>query len=108
MFKFEHELIICQMRVNSWHLRYALLHPMAGATCFLFLKNIIGPIADYIPVLHPIGYPQAMVMDYRNLLGRGCTALYLTSPRHIYYLYVAKSLLEFMQNHIKNTEENIV
>ena len=79
---------------------------MAGATCFLFLKNIIGPITDYIPVMHPIGYPQAMVMDYKNLLGKGCTALYLTSPRHIYYIYVAKSINEFMQKHIENTEKN--
>ena len=53
---------------------------------------------DMLPLSHPTGYRQVMFQDYTNIFGRGETCLYLhTSPHKQYYLYIAASIEEWLQ-----------
>ena len=49
-----------------------------------------------------------MLMDYKNSLGKGSTALYWTSPRRQYYLYVDSSFQNWISNHVQMLEKNFM
>ena len=46
-----------------------------------------------------------MFMDYKNLLGFGNTALYMSSPKKHYYLKVGDSLEGYFEKHIGYLEK---
>ena len=70
------------------------------------IRNSLGTDYGYLPILHPVGMPQSMMMDYNNFLGRGPTSLYITGYCPIYYVYVAPSLHSWMQNHASMLSKN--
>jgi len=55
---------------------------------------------DYLPLIHPVGMPQSLMMDYTNFNKLGNTCLYLTGYCPIYWVYVAPSWIKWMENHI--------
>ena len=62
---------------------------------------------DILPLIHPNGYRQVMFMDYQNIFGHGPTALYLhTSPHKQYYMYMANSLQEWLEDHVRKLQMN--
>lgn len=85
MFRFEEEFVFQNVNVLNWDLSYCLFQPVIVFAVRIFLQNMMGSDYDYLPLIHPKGYPQSMLMDYKNTLGQGHTALYWTSPRRQYY-----------------------
>lgn len=55
--------------------------------------------------MHPRRFPQIMFMDYKNILGQGNTACFVSSPKKHYYLKVADSLEEWIGRHLDMLEQ---
>lgn len=56
--------------------------------------------------MHPRGFPTIMFMDYKNLLGHGNTALFLSSPKKHYYLKAYDSLESWFEKHLEYLEKD--
>ena len=69
---------------------------------------MLGLEYDYLPLIHPKGYPQSIIMDYKNSLGKGSTALYWTCPRRQYFLYVDSSFDNWISNYVQMLENNLM
>lgn len=63
------------------------------------IRNSLGEGYNYLPIVHPVGMPQSIMMDYTNFLGKGPTCLYITGYCPIYYVYVAPSFAAWMERH---------
>jgi hypothetical protein len=77
-----------------------MYQPIASATCREFLKRMMGPEYDILPLTHPRGFPQTMFMDIQNTLGKGKTALFMSTPKKQYYLYMWPSLADWLESHV--------
>ena len=104
MFNFEQELLVHRFEVLTWELNYCLFQPIMSFGCRIFLQQMIGPEFDVLPLMHPIGYPQSMLMDIKNMFGCGNTALYLSSPQRQYYQYVDSCFENWMTKTIEYHE----
>ena len=63
------------------------------------IRHSLGASYNYLPIVHPKGMPQSIMMDYKNIFGRGPSCLYITGYCPIYYVYVAGSLQEWIDRH---------
>ena len=104
MFNFEQELLVHRFEVLTWELNYCLFQPIMSFGCRIFLQQMVGPEYDVLPLMHPIGYPQSMLMDIKNMYGNGNTALYLSSPQRQYYQYVDSCFENWMTKTIEYHE----
>ena len=60
MFNFNHELILQQVTVGPWDLKYILFVPIASMAQRKLILEYVGAEFDYIPILHPMRCPQSM------------------------------------------------
>lgn len=106
MFRFEDDFVINHVNVlNKWDLVYVLFNPITSFAVKTFFQQMFGQENDYIPIMHPRSFPTIMFMDYKNLLGFGNTALYMSSPKKHYYLKVGDSLEGYFEKHIGYLEK---
>ena len=80
MFRFDKEFMIQQVTVEQWELKYVIFQPISASACRRFLQNYLGEQYDYIPIMHPVRFPQSMFQDYKNIFGKGHRALLKSSP----------------------------
>ena len=104
MFRFEHDLILQQITVDEWELRYILFHPLSASCIRKFVQNFNGPDHDWLHIVHPMRYPQSMFMDYKNIMGQGVNTLFLSSPQKHYLLQVGDSFTQWLQNLVSMLE----
>jgi hypothetical protein len=68
----------------------------------MLIRNVFigqfGDIYDYISIVHPQGYRQVLMTDYRNHIKKGHTAMFLSKPGHQFYLYMHPSLKAWLDH----------
>ena len=106
MFHFEDEFIFQQTEIDNMKLQYQFFQPIGAACARLFMMNMFGNDFDIIPLVNPIRYPQCMFVDYKNKWGKGNTAMFLSSQKKQYLLYIAPSFTHWLKQHIENLENN--
>ena len=105
MFRFEDDLVVNHVNVlNKWDLTYVLFNPITSFAVKTFFQQMFGQENDYIPLMHPRGFPQIFFMDYKNLLGHGNTAMYVSSPKKHYYMKVSDSFEAWLDKHLHHLE----
>jgi hypothetical protein len=86
-------------------LKFVLFSALTSSRMGQFLQKMHG--IDVLPLTHPNGYRQVMFVDYKNIYGRGHSALFLhTSPHKQYYLFVAPSIKEWLSRHWEKLRNN--
>lgn len=88
--------------MEHFEIHFVLFSPVSCSSGRMFIRQVIGPETDYLPLVHPRGLKQSLFMDYTNMLGKGHTALFLSSPQNQYYLYVCGSFTEWLETHLRN------
>ena len=81
----ESENIGSQINIEKWHERKILFQPHLSSCIKLYLQSSVGDVVDFLPLIHPFGYPKSLILDYKNHLGNGKSALYLQSASNQYF-----------------------
>ena len=74
----------------------------------ILLMQMVGSHYDVLPLMHPIGLPQSMFIDFNNKLKQGNTALYLSSPRKQYFQLVSTSFEKWLETLVHRLENGFL
>lgn len=107
MFRFTSELLIQKDDRSGGTSNLLLFSPAASMAARAFIQGYRGPTFDYIPVMHPQGYPYSFNVDYKNHHGNGPSALYQGHPNHQFYLLVNNSFEEWLKEHNRKLKEGL-
>jgi hypothetical protein len=74
---------------------------------YKWLEQRIGPIVDYLPIIHPCGYPQGFFIDYKNHLGFGHNMLFMSHPNHVFYLKLKNDFMVWLEELVDGINNNL-